>query len=356
MMIKPLVTVLAIFCTCTTILSVVGSAPSTSSELPSSWSDIQRKEGGSKPDGYLLGTLGTAFYKLEFDGNISYLWTYPLGSNQTLFDDNTYTVDVKNELVYLGGLDQFIALDLNTGEIKVQFPLTPPNSLIFWSYDYVEKENSIYGVCPNDEGKRFWCSVKLHKLHLQKIESECLFELPSNDEAFNKRSDLYYMNKESIWYYLSIKNVFGINTTTGEIIFQGNDTLYYSDGQTFTSAYCIAYDSSLNRTFALHWDYLVKYPLLGEVHPTPRNTTVLMKLPSSLRPVNHGSCAYYPKTHTMIVFMANVSTFLTDSMSYYIVFIDVVGLTYETVPLPGLRELTNTDWIITAVKFVPNKK
>ena len=339
---------------CTTIVSVVGGAPSTSSELPSSWSQV-RQRGGVKPDGYLLGILGTAFYKLEFDGNVSYLWTYPLG-NQTLDDDNIFTVDVKNELVYLGGLDQFIALDLNTGEVKVQFPLTPSDILVFWSFDYVAKDNAIYGVCPNDEGKWFWCSVQLHKLHQQKVKFEYLFELLSNDEAFNQWSDLYYMDKGSIWYYLNIKNIYGTNTTTGKVMFQGNDTLYYSDEQTFTSAYCIAYDSSLNRIFALHWDYLVKYPLLGELHPRPQNVTSLMKLPSSLRPVNLGSCAYYPNTHTMIAFMANVTTFLTDSMSYYILLIDVVGLTYETVPLPGLRELTNTDWIITAIKFVPNKK
>ena len=343
---KQLVIVLATICTIT--LRVVAGVPS--SDLPSSWS-----REGDKPDGYLLGILGAAFYKLEFDGKVSSLWSYPLGNN-SLYHESLFTVDVKNELVYLGTLEQFLALDLNTGEVKVEIPLNPPNVQYFWNYDYVAKENAIYGVCsggPNWD----WCRIKLHELHLQKVEFERFYEMPTEIIGdFSPASNVYDMDKEhqTIWYYSSLLDIFGINYTTGEFVFRGNDTLY--NEHTFVSACCIAHDYSLNRTFTLHWDYLEKYPLLGEVHPMPRNATTLMKLPSSLRPVNYGSCAYYPKTHTMIVFMANITTYLTDSMSYYIVLIDVAGLTYEIVPLPGLRELTNTDWIISAIKFIPNKK
>ena len=335
---------------CTTTLSVATGTPHSSSELPN------QRDGG-RPDGYLLGCLGTTFYKLELNGSVSLLWTYPLG-NLTLYDDNLFTVDVKKDLVYLGTVEQFTALDLNMGEVKVQIPLSPPDILVFWSYDYVARTNAIYGVCPNGNGRWFWCRVELHELHRQKVKPENLFQLPSIPGAFNRRSDLYYVDEDgqSLWYYLDINKVYGINTTTGETMFQGNNTLYYEDAMTFTSALCVAYDYSLNRTFALHWDYLVKCPLLGEVHRNSWNSTALLELPSSLRPVNLGSCAYYPKTHTLIAFMANVTTYLTDSMSYYITLIDVIGLTYDVIPLPGLRELTNTDWIVEAVKFVPNKK
>ena len=336
---------------CATTLSVAAVTAPSSSELPRSWS---WRDGG-KPDGYLLASLGTTFFKLELNGSVSHLWTFPLG-NLTLFDDNLFTVDVKKELVYLGVVEEFTVLDLNTGKVKVQIPLLQSSLDVFWSYDYVEKDDAVYGVCPNDEGRWFWCCVELQDQ--QKVKSEYLFEIPSIPGAFDKRSDLYYVDVDhlSLWYYLGVNQVYGINATSGEVMFRSNDTLYYFDGMTFTSAMCIVYDFSLNRTLALHWDYLVKCPLLGELHHNSQNATSLMELPSSLRPVNSGSCAYYSQTHTMIVFMANVTTFLTDSMSYYIVLIDVVGLTYEVIPLPGLRELTNTDWIISAVKFVPNKQ
>ena len=343
---------------CATTLSVAAVTAPSSSQLPRSWS---WRDGG-KPDGYLLASLGTTFFKLEFNGSVSRLWTYPLG-NLTFFMDNLYTFDVKKELMYLGVFEEFTALDLNTGEVRVRIPtpLSPSDPRYnYLSYDYVKEKDAIYGMCSNEESSLFWCRVDLHEVHRQKVKSEYLFEIPSSSEAFSNPSEFYryYVDVDhlSLWYYLNINQVYGINATAGEFMFQGNDTLYYFDGMIFSSAYCIAYDFSLNRTLALHWDYLVKCPLLGELHHNSQNATSLMELPSSLRPVNSGSCAYYSQTHTMIVFMANVTTFLTDSMSYYIVLIDVVGLTYEVIPLPGLRELTNTDWIISAVKFVPNKK
>ena len=342
------VIVFAVFTTTTLVLSVVASVPS--SDLPSSWS--RRK--GDKPDGYLLAMREAAFYKLEFDGNISHLWTYNLG-NHSLFSDNLFTVDEEKELVYLGVADQFVALDLNTGEVKVQIPLKPMNLQYFWNYDYVAKDNAIYGVCTGNNQWN-WCRIKLHEVHLQKIKVEFLYVLPNDIAELGPASDLYYMDKEhqTIWYYPGIQDVFGINYTTGEMIFLGNETLY--NDQTLVSDSCIAHDYSLNRTFTLAWGIFIQYPLLAELHPKPQNETVLMELPLSLRCANFGTCAYNPKTHTMIALMANISTFMTISMLYYIVLIDVVDLTYETIPLPGLREVTNTIYPLNAVKLIPNKK
>ena len=346
---KGLVIVLAAFSTTMLVHSVVASTHS-SLELPSSWREVE-----GKPDGYLLGIQRAAFYKVELDGNMSHLWTYDLGSH-SFFSDNLFTVDVEKELVYLGVADLFVALDLNTGAVKVQIPLKPPNLQYFWNYDYVAKDNAIYGVCTGN-GKWNWCRIELHEVHLQKIKVEFLYELPNDILEYGPASDLYYMDKEhqSIWYYPGINDVFGINYTTGELIFQGLDTLH--NDSNFMSDSCIAHDYTLNRTFTLAWGIFAKYPLLAELHPKPQqNETVLMELPLSLRCSNFGTCAYYPKTHTMMALMANISTFMTDYMFYYLVLIDVVGLTYETVPLPGLREVTNSIYPITAVKFIPNKK
>ena len=343
------VIVLAAFSTTILVLSVVASSP-TSQELPSSWREIE-----GKPDGYLLGILRAGLYKLELDGNISHLWTYDLGSH-SFFSDNLFAIDVEKELVYLGVADLFVALDLNTGEVRVQIPLKPPNLQYFWNYDYVAKDNAIYGVCTGNN-KWNWCRIKLHEVHLRKIKVEFLYELPNDILELGPADDLYYMDKEhqSIWYYPGINDVFGINYTTGELIFRGNNTL--SNDSNFMSDSCIAHDYALNRTFTLVWGIFAKYPLLAELYPKPQqNETVLMELPLSLRCANFGTCAYYPKTHTMMALMANISTFMTDYMLYYLVLIDVVGLTYEIVPLPGLREVTNSKYPITAVKFIPNKK
>ena len=326
-------------------LSVVDSAHG--SKVPSSWREV-----GGKPDGYLLGFLRASLYKVELDGNVSHLWSYDLGSHK-FFSDNLFAVDAENELVYLGVADLFVALDLNTGEVRVQIPLQPPNLQYFWNYDYVAKDNAIYGVCTGNN-KWNWCRIKLHDVHLQKIKVEFLYELPNDILELGPSNDLYYMDKEHqlIWYYPGITDVFGINYTTGELIFRGvhNDSNYITDS-------CIAHDYVLNRTFTLVWGILAKFPLLAELHPkSQQNETVLMELPLSLRCANFGTCAYSPQTHTMMALMANVSTFMSDFMLYYLILIDVVGLTYEVVPLPGLREVTNSKYPITAVKFVPNKK
>ena len=335
--------------TATLLLSVMIAGVPSGQEVPTS----RREEAEDKPPGYLLAFRRAAIYKVELDGNISHPWSYDLG-NHSFFSDNLFTVDVERELVYLGVADLFVTLDLNTGEVRVQIPLKPPNLQYFWNYDYVARDNAIYGVCTGNNMWN-WCRIKLHEVHLQKIKVEFLYQLPTDYAELGPANDIYFMNEDhqSIWYYTGITDVFGINYTTGELIFRGLTTLF--NKSSFISDSCIAHDYSLDRTFTLAWGILAKYPLLAELHPKPKNETVLMELPLSLRCSNFGTCAYYQKTHTLMALMANISTFMTDYMLYYLVFIDVVRLTYEVVPLPGLQEFTNTQYPLMAVKFIQNK-
>ena len=39
-----------------------------------------------------------------------------------MFSDNLFILDTENELVYLGVADQFLALDLTTGKVKIKNP------------------------------------------------------------------------------------------------------------------------------------------------------------------------------------------------------------------------------------------
>ena len=74
----------------------------------------------------------------------------------------------------------------NDGTINVQLsvrgqsskplvPLKPPNLIYFWNYyDYVSKDNAIYGVCTGNDAWN-WCRIKPDKLHKRKIKVEFVF-------------------------------------------------------------------------------------------------------------------------------------------------------------------------------------
>ena len=299
-----------------------------------------------------------SLFKIEFDGRVTQLWNYSLGMHHTMFSDNLFAVDAENELVYLSVTDQFLALDLITGETKIEIPLKAPNLQFFWNYDYVPKDSAIYGVCTGNDAWN-WCRIKLNKLHKQKIKLEFLYIIPNDILELSPTDDFYFMDKEhqSIWYTPGTNDVFGVNYTTGNVIFKGFDTLY--NKQNITHDDCIVYDYSMNRIFTLVYStFDPSYPVLAELHSAPGNETILMKLPTDIRPSHTGTCAYDPKTCTMIALMANTTTYLSSSMSYYLLLIDVVGLTYEMIPLPGLQKWTETNngyWPLTAVKFIPMK-
>ena len=72
-----------------------------------------------KPDGYLLGLKVVQYdqdrpqvvyynhvslFMISFDGNVIQLWNHSLGQHHTVYDQNNFAVDAKNELVYLGSV------------------------------------------------------------------------------------------------------------------------------------------------------------------------------------------------------------------------------------------------------------
>ena len=146
------------------------------------------------------------------------------------------------------------------------------------------------------------------------------------------------MDKEhqSLWYVAGIYDIiFYVNYTEGNLIYKLLDTLY--DYQVNRHVDSIAHDYSFNRTFSLIYPgYIETQYLLAELHPAPQNETILMKLPANLRTSLIGTCAYCTKTHTFIALMANSTTFMTSSMSYCILLIDIVSLKYEVVQIPKM--------------------
>ena len=292
------------------------------------------------PDGYLLvfkdTTIYTSLYKVNFDGTVQRYWNFTLNYPHTLYSFNLFAVDTKDQLVYLGVMDRFLALDLLTGKVAVNKTLKAPNLMFFWNYDYIAEENAIYGVCTgNDQWN--WCRVKLG---VPNIKLEFLYEFPGTSEL-GPISDIYYMDKvhQSIWFFSGISYAFGVNYTTGEIIFKGNQT--YSDD-------CIVHDHKLNRTFTITTGVL-----LAELHPWPGKETKLLNLPTDLRTAYDGMCVYDQETHTLIAVMSNDSIYLNDKRPTYLLLIDVVSLSYKSVALPEFRKWKDYQYLpVTGVKYM----
>ena len=305
------------------------------------------------PNGYLLAIKvlqngkdynHASLFKIDFNGSVAQLWNYSYDQAHQLFAENLFAVDSRNNLVYLAALDQFISLDLHTGQVKHKISLKPPNLQYFWNYDYVADEQAIYGVCYSHESQMWkWCRIDLNKL--DNVSIDFLYEFPTVSSIVAPIYNTYYMDKEhqTIWYYPSY-NALGVNYTTGEVI--------------FTSAYaedlCIGHDHTLNRTFTIINNINAK-PTLAELHPQPHPEEPLLVLPENLRPNYYGTCAYDQNSHTMIGLMTNVT--LSNYTHYYmpthLLLVDVVELTNTVIALPTFDEKWYSEFPITAVKFVP---
>ena len=307
------------------------------------------------PDGYLLVFKDlqidereppqyynhASLFKVSFDGTVQEYWNHTLDKPHLLFSDNLFAVDVENELVYLGVLDQLLALELTTGKVVVKKPLEAPNLLFFWSYNYIAEENAIYGGCTGNHWWN-WCRVKLGE---PEVKQEYLFQLPGTNEL-GPFADIYYLDKThpSIWYFTGETEAWGVNYTTGEVLFHGNQTL---------ENICIVHDHQLNRTFTVT-NGAFTTALLAELHPWPKKETKLLTLPSDLRTATFGSCDYDQDTHTLIVLVASTSNYFYDAMPTQLLFVDMVSLSYNSVALPGFRRWKDGS-PVTAVKYMTNK-
>ena len=283
-----------------------------------------------------------SLFKVTLNGQVTELWNISLQDPHLLFTENGFAIDIQNQLVYLSIVDQFLAVDLNTGQVKIRFPLEPPNLQYFTNYDYSPKDKTIYGICTGNSAWN-WCSIKQTGNHSAVVDIK--YTMPYLTE-FGPISCIYDIDvkRQLIWYYPNAY-VVGVNYTTGEKIFISGP----SNGT------CIGHDSYLNRTFVVLNDVINEKAWLSELQPQPGREIKLLDLPSDLRLDYFGSCVYDQETHTMIGVMGdmNMGTFFYHGMPTALLIIDVVNLSYERIPLPAFKEQWDDKWSITAVKFVP---
>ena len=317
---------------------------------------------GTIPDGYLLGFKvlqidqpskshyynHASLFKIQFDGMVTELWNYSYNASDVLFSENLFAVDPQNELVYLGSADLFLALDLNTGEVKIEIPLQSPNLQYFWSYDYFAKDKAIYGVCTG-QSEFDWCSMK--QIGANNAHLKFLYQMPYTNE-YGPTNYIYYLDKEdqTIWYYPSYIYQFaiGVNYTTGRQVFTS------TRNPNGTTDYCIAHDHATNRVFT--FTATPSSTGLGELLAEPHQRKMLLELQGEddLRLSTIGTCAYDPKTHTMIGLMSSQANYMYHAMPTSLLLIDTVSLTFRIIPLPAFQEKWDSGWPVTAMKFVPN--
>ena len=321
---------------------------------------------GTVPDGYLLGlkvvqndTPNSSYnhatlFKIGFDGGVKRFWNYTYPFSDALTSDNLFAVDSKNELVYLGARDDFLALDLNSGKIKIKIPLNSSNVQDFWSYDYFAEDNAIYGVCTGNNQWN-WCSIK--QIATNSVRLQFLYHLYNTSE-FSPINNIYYLDKEdqTLWYYPSFLVGFyavGINYMTGENLFMS--TLEKNKDEDL----CIVYDPKMNRVFSYIWNSNTSMTVgLGELFQKPKPRKLLMKLPAFeyFLPSNFGTCAYDHKTHTMIVLLSKKTILKYHAMPTDILLLDVVNLAYKRISLSLFQEKWDSANPLAAVKFIPHKE
>ena len=304
---------------------------------------------GKVPDGCLLALKllqmydynHVSLFKIEFDGSVTQYWNYSYAKSHQIVSDNLFAIDVEDELVYLGVIDQFLALDLTTGQVKIKLPFKQ----YFWNYDYISRDKAIYGVCYSYESEMWkWCHIKLNGT--TNVTLEYFYPFPAVSPVIAPLEGTYYMDKEhqTIWYFL-IGLARGVNYTTGEVIFTSGEA----------TDLCIAHDHFLNKTFTI-MNNINDKPAMAELLPYPHPEKKLMELPWNLRPNYQGTCSYDPETHTFIGLMTNVS--LSNYTHYYmpthLLLINVLNLTSRIIPLPAFDEKWSSNFPITGLKFISN--
>ena len=319
---------------------------------------------GSLPKGRLLGLKvvqidqprmnnyynHVSLFEIDFDGTVTEFWNISLSPSDTFYSDNSFTVDVENELVYLGSSDQFLAVDLKTGAVKIKIHLEPPNLQYFWNYDFVAKEKAIYGVCTGNNQWN-WCRIKQRGNDSAHVEF--LYPMPFTG-TFGPIDDIYYIDVEekTIWYYPSYLDEFavGVNYTNAEGVFISA----VNPGD--TEDLCIVHDRVLDRVFTYVWNKTNFTAVgVGELFLRPKHRKILIDLSKygDLSPTNFGTCTYDQSTHTMMGLMRLMLN--QDSlMPTHLLLVDVISVTYKLIPLPVFHEKWNSNiWPVTSVKYLP---
>ncbi len=313
---------------------------------------------GSLPDGCLLAISvvkndnlkrdDVSFFKIDFDGTVTKFWDFSLNGSHTLNTLGLFAVDAKSELIYLGSRDLFLALDLKTGVVKIKIQLEPPNMQYFWNYDYVARDEAVYGLCSGN-GEWDWCRIK--QTGSKTAHIDFLYEMPYTS-ALSPISDIYYMDseEETIWYYPFHANGLdefgvGIKYTTGEEVFRS------AANPNGTEDVCIIRDHELDRVFTFVVDPVNSTPVgIGELHPQPEQKKMLINFIAvnmKKKPISFGACDFDQITHTMIGLMS-----ITTDRPTHLLLVDIVSATYKLIPLPAFQKWNNLKF--TSFKFIPN--
>ena len=314
----------------------------------------------SLPDGNLLAISvirnkeceNISLFSIDFSGDVTMLWDFSLTNPDTLNTPNLFAVNAESKLVYLGSRDEFLALDLVTGAVKIKILLKPPNMQYFWNYDYVARDETIYGVC-SGHSQWNWCRIK--QTEYNTVQLSFLYKMPYTT-ALSPTDGVYYMDSEeqTIWYYPFQLNglhefAVGINYTSGNEVFRS------AVNPKGTEDMCIVRDHNLNRVFTyVHNPDSSAAVGIGELFPRPEKKKILLDFSqidgyTFLSPISYGTCVYDQSTHTMMGLMGPA----TGGNPISLLLVDVVTLAHKLTPLTAFQKWNNLS--LTSIKYIPKR-
>lgn len=299
------------------------------------------------PDGHLLAISVNendeeesdtmSVFRIDFNGTVNKLWDFSLFQSDVLNNLNLFAVNIESKVVYVGSCDKFLALDLKTGTVKTEIHLLQ----YFWNYDYVARDNAIYGVCAGYE-QWDWCRIKTgsNTIHLEK-----LYQMPYTT-VLSPTNYVYYMDskEQTIWYYpFDPDSTFavGIDYTTGKEVFRS------AINPNGTEDVCIVRDHVLDRVFTFVQDHNSSTAIgIGELFPQPEQKKMLIDFSSTEHHYyySYGTCAYDENTNTMIGLMAD-----STSTATHLLLVNVISSTSKQIQLQSFPKNKS----LTSIKFIP---
>ena len=207
--------------------------------------------------------------------------------------------------------------------------------MYFVSFDYHEKDKTIYGVCTGN-GQWNWCELTKNGTVVFKYQLPYTSELGPIDCDYDAD-----FGENLFWYdpgYIPSSLVLAIDITNGNITFKS--------GPANTS--CIEYDSVAQRVYAVSRHGEFGTYMLTEIHSEPKPETRVIELPKDLTLASIGSCAIDPQSHTVFVLMRDMS----KTMPTALVTVSLVSTKLTRVNLPSFGPALDTTTFILNTKFI----
>ena len=289
----------------------------------------------SPPSGKLLAMADSyvALFQIDLDGKITKL--YNRSFSEVFFTDCQYALDYKSEMAYLPAVNYILGVDINSGKTVIKNPA--PKPVYFTSFDYHEKNKTIYGVCTgNDQWN--WCELTQNGTIVFK------YQLPYCGGVFGPIDCDYDadFNENMFWYdpgFIPSSLVIAIDIKTGNVMF--------TSGPANTS--CIAYDSLAKKVYAISrlTEYGFNYGVT-EVHPDPKPMTHLVALPTDLMLESIGSCIIDSESRSFFVLMRD----FYQTMPTALITVDLDSIQLTRVNLSSFGPTFQTKNFILNVKFI----